>query len=206
MVPELTLTKPKPDIADAARYWPPLQGEWTYADYTRLPDNGFRYEIIHGELFMSSAPTPRHQQVSFRLATTLDKYVTKKQFGEIMIAPLDVVIDHIATPVQPDIIFIRQERLDIIGERKINGPPDLVVEVLSPGTEQHDRQKKYTLYATAEVKENWLVDPKSCTIEVHVLRGQAYAPLGTFGPDETIQSELLPDLQLAVAEICQKRE
>jgi Uma2 family endonuclease len=206
MVPELTLTKPKSDSADSARYWPPPQGEWTYEDYARLPDNGFRYEVIHGELFMSPAPTPRHQQVSFRLATHLDKYVTEKQAGEIMIAPLDVVIDYIATPVQPDVIFIRQERLDIIGERKINGAPDLLVEVLSPGTEQHDRQKKYKLYATAEVKEYWLVDPKSCTIEVHVLRGQAYAPLGTFGPDDTIQSELLPDLQLAVSDICQRQE
>lgn len=206
MVPELTLTKPKPDIADVARYWPPLQGEWTYEDYARLPDNGFRYEVIYGELFMSPAPNPFHQTIVGEIFFVLMKLAKEQKLGRVLAAPIDVVLDDIGTPVQPDIIFIRQERLDIIGERKINGAPDLVVEVLSPGTEQYDRQKKYKLYATAEVKEYWLVDPKSCTIEVHVLRGQAYAPLGTFGSDEAIRSEQLPDLQLAVSEICQKQE
>ena len=206
MVPELTRTKPKPDIADVTRYWPPLQGEWTYVDYARLPDNGFRYEVIYGELFMSPAPNPFHQTIVGEIFFVLMKLAKEKNLGRVLSAPIDVVLGEIGTPIQPDIIFIRQERLDIIGERKINGAPDLVVEVLSPGTEQCDRQKKYNLYATAEVKEYWLVDPKSCTIEVHLLRGQAYAPLGTFGPDQTIQSELLPDLQLAVNEICQKRE
>jgi Uma2 family endonuclease len=203
MVPEMTLTKPKSDSADSARYWPPPQGEWTYEDYARLPDNGFRYEVINGELFMSPAPNPSHQTIVGEIFFVLMKLTKEQNLGRVLAAPIDVVLGEIGTPVQPDIIFIQQERLDIIGERKINGAPDLVVEVLSPGTEQHDRQKKYKLYATAEVKEYWLVDPKSCTIEVHVLRGQAYAPLGTFGPDETIQSELLPDLQLAVSEICQ---
>jgi len=206
MVPELTLTKPKSDSADLARYWPPQQGEWTYEDYARLPDNGFRYEVIHGELFMSPAPNTVHQTIVGEIFFVLMKLAKKQNLGQVLTAPIDVVLGNIGTPVQPDIIFIRQERLDIIGEQTINGPPDLVIEVLSPGTEQHDRQTKYTLYATAEVKEYWLVDAKSCTIEVHVLRGQAYAPLGTFGPDETIRSELLPDLQLAVGEICQKQE
>jgi Uma2 family endonuclease len=204
MVPELT--KPKPDSDPSARPWPPPQGEWTYEDYTRLPDNGFRYEVIDGELFMSPAPTPRHQQIIGRLVMHLMTHAAQTEAGEVITSPIDVILADMATPVQPDIIFIRQERVDIIGEQAINGPPDLVVEVLSPSTERLDRQTKYRLYARVGVQEYWLVDPKSCTIEVHVLRGQAYAPLGKFGPEETMQSELLPDLQLAISEICQRRE
>jgi Uma2 family endonuclease len=206
MVPELTLTKPEPDIVSSARSWPPAQGDWTYEDYNRLPDNGFRYEVIDGELFMSPAPNPHHQTIAGEIFFALMKLAKEQNLGRVLSAPVDVVLSDIGTPVQPDVIFIRQERLDIIGERKIDGAPDLVVEVLSPGTEQYDRQTKYTLYARAGVPEYWLVDPKSCTIEVHVLRGQAYAPLGTFGPEATIQSELLPDLHLAISDICHKQE
>ena len=92
--------------------------------------------------------------------------------------------------------------LQMVKDNLIEGVPDLIVEVLSPGNPGHDRQTKFQLYARAGVREYWLVDPDARVIEINVLRGQAYAPTGRFGSDEQIRSEVLPDFGVRVADIC----
>lgn len=194
----LQMTKSAPK----ARPWPPQQGKWTYADYARLPDNGFRYEVIRGELYMSPAPSTRHQAVVTTLVLEMYDFVRQHKLGKVYTSPIDVVIAELATPVQPDLIFISQERLDIVKKQLVEGAPNLVVEVLSPGTVQYDRQTKFYAYAEAGVTEYWLVDPDTCTVDVYVLRGRAYALLGTFGPEDQTQSEVLSDFTLSVGDIC----
>lgn len=182
--------------------WPPPQGMWTYQDYARLPANRFRYEVIGGNLYMAPAPNPKHQKVSVKLSAALEQFVTHRHLGEVYTAPIDVVLPELATPVQPDILFIAVENQDIIGDTRIQGTPDFIAEILSPGNPEHDRYLKFHLYAQAGVSEYWIIDPARCTVEVYVLRGQAYALLGSFTQAETLRSEIFPDLALPVSHLC----
>jgi Uma2 family endonuclease len=109
----------------------------------------------------------------------------------------------LANPVQPDLLFVSRERLDVVTERLIDLAPDLIAEVISPGSGHYGRYTKFYLYAEARVREYWLVDPEAKTIEVNVLRGTAYALLAVFGLGEQIRSEILPDFQVAVDVILQ---
>ncbi len=183
-------------------YWPPPQGEWTYDDYARLPDNGMRYEVIKGELRMTPASSPRHQRTIAEFCGRLWEYLQHQPVGESFFAPIDVILPGLANPVQPDLLFIAGDRLHIIKEKRIEGAPDLIVEVLSPGNPMHDRRTKFQIYAQAGVREYWLVDPDACAVDIYVLRGQAYAPLGSFGPDEQTRSEVLADFRVRVGDIC----
>lgn len=183
---------------------PPAQGRWTYADYACLPDNGMRYEVIRGELYMSPAPSPEHQEVSVNLTFVLYEFVRSRHLGKVYEAPIDVNLPGLANPVQPDILFIAKEHLGIVKRKFIEGAPDLVVEVLSPGSIGQDRHTKLQLYAEAGVSEYWIVDPEECAIDIYVLRGQAYALLGRYGVGEHTQSEALPEFSVNVDEICQR--
>ncbi|MEW5986303.1 MAG: Uma2 family endonuclease [Chloroflexota bacterium] len=190
-------TRPTP------RRRPPAQGRWTYADYARLPNNGMRYEVIRGELYMSPAPSPIHQRISLILAVELFTFVEAHKLGRVYTSPIDVNLLSLANPVQPDVLFISRKRLSIIKRKFIEGAPDLIMEVLSPGNPEHDRRTKLQLYAEAGVREYWIVDPEECAIDIYVLRGQAYALLGRYGAGEQTQSEVLPEFAVNVDEICQ---
>lgn len=183
-------------------YWPPPQGQWTYEDYARLPDNGMRYEIIKGDLYMSPAPRPRHQRVIAALYGYLWQYLKTEPVGEVFFAPIDLNLPDLANPIQPDLLFIRAENLDIVQEKFIEGVPDLIVEVLSPGNPDLDRRVKFQVYAQAGVPEYWLIEPDACTVEVNVLRGQAYALAGSFKGETPIRSEVLADFSVVVDDIC----
>jgi len=182
--------------------WPP-QGRWRYEDYARLPEDGRRYEVIGGTLYMSPAPRTNHQLVSFELAFALYSHVKAKQLGKVLAAPVDLILPEMATPVQPDILFIASQRLDMIREKYIEGVPDLIIEVLSPGNPQHDRLTKYDLYARAGVQEYWIVEPDQCVVDVYSLHGEnLYVPFGHFERGGVIHSSLLPALQIPLDEIC----
>lgn len=182
--------------------WPPPRDRWTYADYKRLPDDGWRYEVIEGELYMSPAPRTKHQRISARLQFAMTKFAQAQHLGEVLNAPIDVRLGDLANPVQPDILFIRQDRLDIIREEWVEGAPDLIVEILSPGNWLDDRRTKYRVYALAGVREYWIVDPDKRQIEVFALRGSDYEILGRFGPGERAASEILSGFDIGVDEVC----
>ncbi|NKQ35443.1 MAG: Uma2 family endonuclease [Chloroflexi bacterium] len=196
----LTLPETKTTTETRIYKWP-RQGEWTYEDYRRLPDDRFRYEIIGGNLYMSLTPSPKHQLASVELTYALISFVKKHKLGRVYEAPIDVILPDLASPVQPDILFIAQERLNIVQEQFVEGVPDLIVEVLSPGNARHDRHTKFRLYLEAGVKEYWIADPDACTVDVYVPRGNAYVPLGHFALDGDIQSELFPELRIPVKDI-----
>ncbi len=180
----------------------PVQGQWTYDDYARLPDDSMRYEVIRGELFMSPAPRPLHQRVILRLSYLLNAFLLQHDSGEVLTAPIDVLLpERVADPVQPDIVVIAKERLQIVGELNIQGAPDLVMEVVSPSNPEYDRTLKYEIYAEAGVPEYWIIDPHERTVEVFVLRGGVYEPLGRCGEGETARSEMLEGFTAAIDEI-----
>jgi Uma2 family endonuclease len=183
------------------RTWPPPQGEWTYQDYLRLPDDGYHYQVIKGVLLMTAAPKPRHQRISRNLLVALHLFVTEQGMGEVLDSPIDVLFGDLATPVEPDIIFITRERLSTIKESHIEGAPDLIVEILSPSNWVVDRRDKFAVYEAAGVREYWIVDPDARTVEIYSLRRGRYALLERYEPGQTMQSDLLTGFEIPVDDI-----
>jgi Uma2 family endonuclease len=188
---------------DGARSWP-VQGEWTYEDYCQLPDDGQRYEVIRGYLYVSPAPSTLHQRTVQRLSRALDRIASDQQLGEVFTAPLDVVLPRgIATPVQPDLMFFRRGNLPPADAPSFQGVPDLVIEVLSPSTRRLDLRVKLAAYRDAGVPEVWLADPQARTLAVHGLGedGKRYLEISRGGDGEAVVSRVLPNLRVEVSEI-----
>lgn len=138
---------------------------YTYADYEKLPE-GAPYQLIGGELVREPSPVPYHQIVSKRIELELANFVEDNGLGEVLYAPIDVYLSETEV-YQPDIMFISQERLNIIGEKKIEAAPDLVIEILSPSSAYYDLRHKMRVYEASGVKEYWVVDPVEKGIEVY---------------------------------------
>lgn len=180
----------------------PPQGQWTYDDYAALPDDGNRYEVLDGVLYVSPSPSPRHQRRLLRLSRKLADYVEVNQLGELFLAPMDVRMPG-ATPVQPDAFLFLAGSPVSIDESKppIEGVPDLVIEVLSPSTAGYDRREKQDVYAQAGVREFWPVDPATGTIEVLELVVGTYRSRGVVSGRSRIPSGVLPGLPLTAEDL-----
>ncbi|MEZ4835244.1 MAG: Uma2 family endonuclease [Caldilineaceae bacterium] len=177
----------------------PPQGQWTYEDYACLPDDGWKYEVMKGRLYITPAPAPQHQRVILRLSQQLTTYVDKRKLGEIFIAPVDVILPNaLGAPVQPDIFLVNAEDAEIVGEKYVEGVPALVVDVLSPSNWLDDRRTKLEIYAEAGVSEYWIVDPRARTVEVFTLADQGYELLGRYAVGEVASSRLLDGFAVAV--------
>jgi Uma2 family endonuclease len=167
-----------------------VTGPYRAADYWKLPD-GERVELIRGRLIMSPSPTPLHQIVVARLARIFQRAEDRAD-GIILFAPMDVIFsDH--TILQPDLLYISKSRRSIVGTR-IDGPPDLVVEVLSRDGARRDRTEKLDLYAQYGVAEYWIVDPASQVIEFLLLDQGRYVLLQP--ADNHYQSPRLPEVEI----------
>ncbi|HEX2831835.1 MAG TPA: Uma2 family endonuclease [Thermoanaerobaculia bacterium] len=162
----------------------------TYEDYLELPNDGKRYEIIDGELYVNPAPVPLHQIIIRQLLRRIQDHLDTHGGGEAIGAPIDVVLGR-ETVVQPDVIVVLRERVSIIGPTNVNGAPDLVIEVLSQRTRSYDETAKRKVYEQAGVKEYWIVDPERTEIRVH--RGGDVAISHVGG---TITSPLMPGFVL----------
>ena len=192
-----TLTPPNRSSAP----WP-AQGKWRYEDYCRLPEDGWRYEILEGVLHMTPAPSTRHQATVGNLSFLLRSYLQDHPMGRLFFAPTDVLLpDNLAAPVQPDLLLVKNEHLERVREAYIDGAPDWIAEVLSPSNWIDDRREKYRLYAAAGVTEYWIVDLPQETIEVFHLQGSGYELLGRFQAGETMRSILFPEFAPEVDEI-----
>lgn len=145
----------------------------TYDDYCELPNDRNRYEVLEGDLNVTPAPNVKHQRVSSRLHLSLGHHVLANQLGEIYAAPIDVILSP-TTVVQPDLVYIGNDHRSIITERAIEGPPTLVIEILSPSTSRTDRITKAQLYAKHGVPHYWLLDPDQKKIEAYELAGGEY--------------------------------
>ncbi len=173
--------------------------KYRYGDYLTTPEDE-RYELIEGDLLMTPSPVPRHQRISGRLEFELRKFVTENDLGEVFDAPCDVYLDN-ENVVQPDILFISKERLNIIGEKNIEGAPDLVIEIISESTAYRDFVQKKKLYARFGAKEYWIVIPEEESIEIYILKDNTYTLHKTYGKDEILESFSLKDLKIVLKNI-----
>jgi len=138
----------------------------TWQDVQQLPDDGKRYEAIEGELYVTPAPSIRHQRISMRLVLVLDRILIRPGHGELFHAPVGVEFPATEEGVQPDILFVSNERRGIVAEKWLVGPPDLVIEILSPTTAHRDRGIKLRLYERQRVAQYWVVDPENDAVDV----------------------------------------
>lgn len=174
------------------------RGSRTYRDLWHTPEDGNRYEIIDGEVSVTPPPFTTHQRVSRNLARILDRYVTDHDLGEILYAPVGVVLEK-PSGVQPDLIFISKARLAIIQDKAVFGAPDLVVEVLSSSTASRDRGLKKDLYARTGVQHYWLLDPRKQTLQAFRLEEDGYRLETERSGAAIFRSSLFPGFTLRLA-------
>ena len=172
---------------------------WTLADYEAIPEDGNRYEVIHGELFMSPPPRTFHQTVSRRIQFLLYQMELEGK-GYVFDAPVGLIIPG-ATPVEPDLVFLTKEQKSFIREKYIEGPAHLVVEILSPSTASRDRTLKLNLYAQAQIPHYWIVDPDACTLEVFHLIDGRYQVIAALNKEDTYQATEAENLSLVLSDI-----
>lgn len=165
----------------------------TYDDLLRLPDDDLRHEIIDGEHYVTPSPLIRHQRISRELMHLLLNYLAEHPIGEVIAAPVDVVISP-ETVVVPDLVFVSRSRAHVVTEKHLQGPPDLVVEILSPATTRRDVGIKRSLYEGAGVLEYWIVDPVGEAVTVHRRQGARFGreDLYVLEADAAATSTVLP--------------
>lgn len=174
----------------------------SYADLQRAPEDGRRYELYEGEVFVVPAPIPRHQRIVQRISDLLLDY-EQQHGGRVFVSPIDIVFSEYNV-LQPDVVFFERSRAPLLDlDVPIRVPPDLVVEVLSPATASTDRGKKMQMFARYGVRECWLVDPHARSIEIFALREDAYALVrkASEGDRDVASSTVLPELQFPAGQI-----
>ena len=179
---------------------------WTYEDYCKIPEDGKRHEIINGIHHVSPAPFVPHQRILGRLFKSLYDHVEKHQVGEVFVAPVDVLLSP-NDVVQPDILYISNDRASILSDKNAQGAPDLIIEILSNSTRRHDEVTKLELYERFGVLEYWIVDRKSESIKIYRLRDDSFDKpivLSRTGGD-TIETTLLPGWQMDLEDVFRKK-
>ncbi|MBI5052073.1 MAG: Uma2 family endonuclease [Chloroflexi bacterium] len=191
----LTQAAPSPTL--------PLQGQWTYDDYLRLPNDHNRYEIIDGTLYISPSPAYTHQYTVGEVLLQIANFLDQHKLGIVLPAPFEVHLSDKTRPVQPDVLFIANERKPESNAQVFKGAPDLVVEVISPSSLRLDQHIKFGAYEQAKVREYWLVDPKTRSVEVYSLpkEGPEYVLLGQFSNNEKMKSAVLDGLEIEVSSL-----
>jgi len=173
--------------------------KYTYTDYLKLPE-GAPYQLIGGSLVMTPAPDVNHQRISGILEFQLRNYVLDKKPGFVFDAPIDVFFGETEV-YQPDIIYISNKRQHIIGEKKIEGAPDLIIEILSPSTAYYDLREKYRIYERYDVKEYWIVDPMQKKIEIYENKDQNFSLYNEVEEEGVVSSKLLDGFSVILNDI-----
>jgi Uma2 family endonuclease len=174
-----------------------LKRKLDYEDYARLPsDDGKRYEVLDGALYVTPAPSPLHQRLSKRLQRRLEDYFEVRGLGEVFNAPIDVVLAR-HDIVEPDLVIATQPGQ--ISSRAIEGAPLLVVEILSPSTRRRDRGIKMRRYAELGVPHYWIVDPDGRAIECWRLEGGEYRLVMREAAPDVLRHPDWPDLVIDLA-------
>ena len=177
----------------------------TVEDLDAMPEDGNRYEVIEGELFVSRAPGLTHQIVSTNTIGLFVKYLDQHPIGTIVATP--GLIFERYSGVIPDIVFFTHERgAEIIAKDRLSAAPELVIEILSPGRENiaRDRVAKRQLYSKHGVKEYWIIDSHNRAIEVYRLQDTMLELVVILRADDEITSPLLPDFKCSVADFFNK--
>ena len=175
-----------------------LKQKLDYFDLASAPDDRLRYEILDGELLVTPAPSLVHQRVSRRLQRQLERFFESGGRGEVFAAPTDVIL----TPhdvVEPDLLVVTD--IQQLSRRGVEGPPALVVEILSPSTRDRDQTLKARRYAELGVPHYWIVDPDALRITFYRAEGQRYVVAAEADGDTTVDAPGWPGLTIAVGEL-----
>lgn len=176
----------------------------TYEDYLGFPeDDGKRHELIDGEHYVTPAPLTKHQRISGNLQGHVFQYCQTTKGGRVFVAPTDVKFTE-TDVVQPDLLFIAQNRFHIITRENIQGPPDFIVEILSDSTRRRDERLKRTLYELHGVQEYWIVDPELDSVKIyrsHEGRYDAPQEFTTEQPHVSLTTPLLPGFSLSLSDL-----
>lgn len=165
-----------------------IQTRMTASEFLELPETNTPVELIDGELVVSPAPLLIHQEILFRLALLLNTLAPQ---GKLYLAPVDVHLND-ENVVQPDLVWLATDsQCGAVDGKYLHGAPELVVEVISPGSERQDRGKKFELYEKFGVHEYWLIDPVALYAEVQTRSDHRFVRQGVFGPDETFVSAVI---------------
>lgn len=154
-------------------------------------------QIINGEEVMSPSPKMPHQRASMRLEWHLLKHINANGLGELFHAPFDVILEENFNHLQPDILFVSAKNGEILQDW-VRGVPDLVIEIVSPGSKKMDTVIKKGIYERYGVPECWIVFPEQVRIEIYVLVDDHYKFLGSFSGDEFVRSLVLDKLSFPV--------
>jgi Uma2 family endonuclease len=185
----------------------PAPGEWTYQDYLRIPrgaDDGRRFEVIRGVLYVTATPTWPHQHAVWELGYLLQEFVRKHGLGTVAGAPFDILLpDRIADPVQPDLFYFRVGNEPSPEDGRYFGVPDFIAEVLSPSTHRRDRKAKLEAYRDAGVPEYWVIDPQARTVVVYGLNEDRtrYVELARGKAGERVGSAILAGLIVEASDL-----
>jgi Uma2 family endonuclease len=174
----------------------------TYEDFLAFPEDGKRHEILHGEHYVTPAPTRGHQVAVRNLTILLGVFLRSHPLGELLPAPFDVIFSN-HDIAEPDLLFISNRRGGILTEKNAQGAPDLVIEVLSDSTRRVDQGIKRAIYERCGVEEYWLADPKRRTVRVLRRDGPAFGPPVDLAAEreDVLTTPLLPGLEIPVGEI-----
>ena len=167
----------------------------TYHDFLLLPDDGKRYEILDGDLCVTPSPVTRHQLIVGRFHHHLMAYLEAHPVGTVFTAPYDVVLSD-TDIVEPDLLLVLHTGRAVITERNVQGPPDIILEVLSPGTAARDRGLKRKRYERFGVREYWLIDPDDNILEMLAMQDERYVQVCRVAHPAECVSALLPGLVL----------
>jgi Uma2 family endonuclease len=184
----------KPVTAPSARF--------TYEDFLNFPSDGKRHEVIDGEHYVTPSPNTKHQVVSMNLTRAFNFYLERQRVGQVFAAPFDVVFSDLDV-VEPDLLYISRERSGILTDEHVRGSPDLVVEIVSPGTRKTDEVTKRKVYERFDVKEYWVVDPELDAVKVYRRDGGVFARAAelTAEAGDILTTPLLPDFSVSVADL-----
>lgn len=159
---------------------------WTYAEFARLPDEGSRrQEIIDGKLYVTPSPSSGHQRLVGHLFARLHAFVQEHGLGEVFPGPLDVLFAE-GDYLEPDVLFVGSWNEGLVSDRGVEGPPDLVVEVVSPSTSTRDRGLKLERYRHYGVPEYWIVDAEAGTVEAWRFASGVDEP-DRYSPDDVLR-------------------
>ncbi len=164
--------------------------------FLQLPESNLPRQLLHGEVIEMAAPELEHQDAVGNVFVLL-KQAARRLDGKAYVAPVDVRFDD-DNVVQPDdLLLLPDSRCQPVGTRYLSGPPDLIAEVLSPGTARMDRRDKFRLYERSGVREYWIVEPREQLVSVWQLRDGAFVLLDVYGADETFISPLIGEVPCA---------
>lgn len=171
---------------------------FTWEDLQKLPQNNLRYEILDGELIVSPAPDLRHQDLVLRLTDQLLAKVDKPGLGKLILSPFDVKLTN-TDVYEPDLLVLTRAHRDRLTPSHLEGPPDLAIEVVSPGSARRDRGRKKDRYALFGIREYWIVDPRADLVDQYVLEDGSYRHVGRC--TETIAVQVLPGVEIDLRQI-----